>query len=298
MKTKLILFVSLFFLIYLVSCTSDSIGNENIQMQNSIVDEASKFYAQQTFDNSTTLTEEPNWGNAVVSKTTDGSPLVTVQVYKGENSKGLDSIQEIQFVQRQRGNIMLLRTLSSFNKDIAKVELSTLKGRLLEDGMLYIPKNRYSTINVYYRIGSNNKTLRKVGAEDGCSPYVVEGSDTPVYNSDVSYNTNAYNCHQYAWGDPSPNDPHYYSYLPHWRDYPPSPSSLGYTETYTPSVGDRIIIWGYDNYGNYQALHSAIVTCTDGGNVMVTGKNGPGAITTSGINNTGYGGIVVIYHHN
>ena len=298
MKAKLILFISLFFLIYLVSCTSNSIGNEDIITQNSVVDEASKFYAQQTLDNSVNLSQEPNWGNAVVTKTTDGSPLVTVQVYKGENSKGLDSIQEIQFVQRQSGNIMLLRTLSSLNKDIAKVELSTLKGRLIEDGMLYIPKNRYSTINVYYRRGNDNKKLRRAGVEDGCSSSVVEGSATPAYNSDGSPNANAYNCHQYAWGDPQSNDPCYIQGLPHWRECAPDPTKLGYRETYTPSVGDRIIIYGFDNYGNFGGLHSAIVTCTDGGSVMVTGKNGQGPITTTGINRTGYGGIVVIYHHN
>lgn len=298
MKTKLIWFISLFFLTYLVSCSSDSIGNENIITQNSVVDEASKFYAQQTLDNSTTLTEEPNWGNAVVSKTTDGSPLVTVQVYKGENSKGLDSIQEIQFVQRQSGNIILLRTLSSFNKDIAKVELSTLKGRLLEDGMLYIPKNRYFTIKVYYRIGNNNKTLRKVGEEDGCWSSEVEGSGTPLLNPDGTVNTNAYNCHQYAWGDPSPNDPHYYPQLPHWRDYPPDPTTLGYTQTSTPSVGDRIIVYGIDIYGNYSGIHSAIVTSIDGGTVIVTGKNGVDPITTCPINCMKYSGNIVIYHHN
>lgn len=298
MKTKLILFVSLFFLIYLVSCTSNSIENEDIQTQNSIVDEALRFYAQQTLDNSTILTEEPNWGNAVVSKTTDGSPLVTVQVYKGENNKGLDSIQEIQFVQRKSGNIMLLRTLSSFNKDIAKVEFFTLKGRLLEDGMLYIPKNRYSTIKVYYRIGSNNKTIRRAGAEDGCSPSIVEGSGTPIFNPDGSYNTNAYNCHQYVWGDPSPNDPNYYPFLPHWRDYAPDPTKLGYSVTSTPSVGDRIIIYGTDILGNYSGIHSAIVTCIDGGTVMVTGKDSDGPIKITEINNTGYSGNIVIYHHN
>lgn len=300
MKTKLILFVSLFFLIYLVSCTSNSIENEDIQTQNSIVDEALRFYAQQTLDNSTTLTEEPNWGNAVVSETTDGSPLVTVQVYKGENSKGLDSIQEIQFVQRKSGNIMLIRTLSSLNKDIAKVELSTLKGRVLEDGMLYIPKNRYSTINVYYRIGSNNKTLRKVGAEDGGCASKVEGTETPFYSLDGMSNPGAYNCHSYVWGPSNSSDPSYNPSYPNWRDYPPSPASLGYfpTSSTNVNVGDRVVYYGYNSYGFWGPIHSAIVTSTSGGVATeLTSKWGQDGIYHHGAGCTPYGTEIVYYHN-
>lgn len=267
MKTKLFLFISLIFLTYLNSCTSDINESNGVSTPISIIDEAAKFYAIQTLDNGTVLSQEPNWSNAEVSKTTDGSPLVTVQVYKGVNKTGLDSIQEIQFVQRKSGNIMLLRTLSSFNNDIAKVELSTLKGRLLEDGILYIPKNRYSTLNVYYRFGKNNKIISRVGVEDGGCATEESGTETPFYSVGGIPNPSVYNCHKYAWGPCDSSDSSYNPLYPNWRDYPPAPSSLGYfpTNSTNVSVGDRVIYWGYNAYGLYVPVHSAIVTSTYGG---------------------------------
>jgi RHS repeat-associated protein len=94
---------------------------------------------------------------------------------------------------------------------------------------------------------------------------------TPLANDDGTPNTNAYNCHSYAWcnSQGSPSDPEnkgMVSYgITKW-DQNPENNTAGYEAIpfdQANQVGDRIIYYNQDKQGNVVPTHSAIVTGVD-----------------------------------
>lgn len=100
---------------------------------------------------------------------------------------------------------------------------------------------------------------------------------TPMFNSDNTINSSAYNCHYYAFGvSSSGNNPNwpYWSNTPNWSGNGYSP--LGSSDA--NQVGDRVIYFKAGTNG-IEATHSGIVTGVSNGNVTeVTSKWGEAGV--------------------
>ena len=220
--------------------------------------------------------QTPNWEKAELSIMPDGvTPKVSIELYKGNNSFGNDSIIELQIVYLENSYVGSVK-LYSFEPDneYANLKYYGLNGRLLQEGMYYAPNKQFILLNQYEVV--ERRVRLKDGTEynSNCNGTVQLLPDTPIEynifgnpkkNSDA--NQNAYNCHSAVWGPPSSSDPHYNSRIPLWNNNP-NISGSGWTERSTPQVGDRWVSYGYaPGYGNNAPIHSAIVLEVTNGKV-------------------------------
>ena len=281
MKQRLFVYFFLFlFASILNSCNK---GNEDVRFisryenLNPIVAKAAQWYDSQELIMDFIDNKSPAWNNAVIKKTPDGFPLIVVQIYSGKNINGLDSIQEIFVVVKDDFYKGTVRIRSSYTKERAQVAFYTLNGRMLESGDLYIPTEAYSMLQKYVL-----NTFVLMGFEEGPIYYtrtMVPGSET--YRWEYGYNPNAYNCHQYVWGDPDPGSPFYDPLFPHWNNFPVTWGYREMSSSEAAQVGDRVIYYGGGAiYGDRFAIHSAFVTGVDaqGRVTEVTGKWGEDGI--------------------
>jgi hypothetical protein len=209
-----------------------------------------------------------NWSNVEIKLMRDGKTQhVLFKIYKDKNSLGNDSIRELQIAYVNNSFIGGVKVFSFYNKENAHAKYYNLSGQILEEGEYYAPKQLYSLQNRY--IVEGRKVRLKSGNEsndpcDGTQMYT--NSATPLKINGAP-NPAAYNCHTYAWGALSSNDPCYNPTYPQWNNCP-NPSALGYSQISTPQAGDRCISYGYDpNWGNNAPIHSAIVKEVKNGKV-------------------------------
>jgi hypothetical protein len=202
---------------------------------------------------------EPNWSNAELKLLPDGNSLeVAIEIYKGKNSLGNDSIRELQIANVKNSFIGGVKAFSFYNEKNAHVKYYSLSGQLLEEGEYYAPKQQYILLK-RYAIEKSQVRL-KSGSESGdpCNgTQLYNNSATPLIINGA-YNSNAYNCHTYVWGALSANDPCYMPYLPLWNNCP-NISASGYSRVTSPQVGDRWVSYGNISGWGYTAVHSAIV---------------------------------------
>lgn len=95
---------------------------------------------------------------------------------------------------------------------------------------------------------------------ESSSPPDGIGDATPLYDENGNANSNAYNCHFYAWG---PSDGGNNPEFPSWSQTPNTDGyhSLDFSDP--NQVGDRVVYYGVDENGNVYATHSGIVTGVD-----------------------------------
>ena len=211
-----------------------------------------------------------NWSTAEIKLMRDGKTKhVLFEIYKDKNSLGNDSIRELQIAYVNNSFIGTLKVFSFYNTENAHAKFYNLCGQILEEGIYYAPKQLYSLQNRY--IIEDSKVRLKSGNVESNNPcdgtQMYTNSATPLIVNGAP-NPNAYNCHTYAWGALSTNDPCYNPTYPQWNNCP-NPSTLGYTQVSgTPQVGDKCISYGYDpNWGNNAPIHSAIVKEVNNGKV-------------------------------
>jgi hypothetical protein len=221
---------------------------------------------------------EPNWDNAKMKLMPDGkSTQVSFEIYKGKNSLGNDSIIELHIATVKNSFKGGVKVFSYYNKENAHANYYSLNGQILEEGLYYAPKQLYMLLKKYT---VDMGTVRlKSGSEsnDPCSSTDWQsGTGTPAIINGA-YNSEAYNCHTYVWGAPSPNNPCYNSNYPQWN-YCPDIAGSGYSQVSTPQVGDRWVSYGNDPYfGAGVPIHSAIVVEVINGKVTkVLAKCGEG----------------------
>jgi len=257
---------------FLQGCSQED--DEYLPLKNSSLEitDFKKWFYSQNVENEFIEKQEPNWYNAEIKYMQDGkTPIVSIEVYRGMNVLGNDSIIELQVAyvgNNFRGSV---KVLSFFNKENADVKYYSLTGQLLEKDLYYAPNQQYMLIERYVV----EVPQVRLKSDSECDDYVVPNSATPIYNSNGSLNSAAYNCHQYVWGDPKPTDPHYNPGLPHWN-YDPNISGSGYTQVTTPQVGDIWVSYGYaEGFGDHTPIHSAYITQVTNGQVtQVTAKCG------------------------
>ncbi len=119
----------------------------------------------------------------------------------------------------------------------------------------------------------------------------VIGSETPIQNPDGSLNSEAYNCHSYAWhggkGDPldPANSDLVTAGVTKW-DQDPFKDTGGYKMipfSAKNQVGDRVVYYAWDaKAGRVSATHSAVVSevNSSGQAVKLTSKFGQGPLAT------------------
>ncbi|MDR0603176.1 MAG: hypothetical protein LBG80_02590 [Bacteroidales bacterium] len=210
--------------------------------------------------------QEPDWGKAELKILPDGynSLLVSIEIYKGKNSLGNDSIRELQIMNVKNEFIGGVQVFSFFKEESAHTKYYNFDGQILEEGIYYTPKQLYILLKEYTYIVKQSPVRLKSGNEsddDPCADTVVlSGTATPqtIFNETTQmydFNLEAYNCHAYVWGQ---NDTCNISPdLPLWNNCPDIASS-GYSEVSTPQVGDRWV--SYKTYSNgYRPCHSAFV---------------------------------------
>jgi len=223
---------------------------------------------------------KPNWDNAEIKIMQDGnSSMVSIEIYKGKNLSGNDSIRELHVTYVKKGFTGGVKIYSYNDKENACVKYYSLNGQLLEEGAYYAPKQIYSLLQRYTFEGSQVRL--KSGNEDPCDgTQMYNNSATPYYLPNGAPNPNAYNCHAYVWGYLSSNDPCYLSTHPYWNNCP-NISGSGYSQVTSgsPQVGDRWVSYGNVSGWGYTAVHSAIVKEVKNGYVTkVEAKCGDGAI--------------------
>ncbi len=83
---------------------------------------------------------------------------------------------------------------------------------------------------------------------------------TPLLDANGQPNSDAYNCHYYAWGaSANGNDPTY----PHWSQTPNTSGYHSLDYSAQNQIGDRIVYYGVNAQGDVYATHSGIVTGVD-----------------------------------
>jgi hypothetical protein len=141
--------------------------------------------------------QEPDWSKAELKLLPDGynSLQVSIEIYKGKNSLGNDSIRELQIANVKNSFIGGIKVFSFYNNDNARVKYYGLSGRILEEGEYYAPKKLYTLLKRYTAEGSQVRL--KTGNESNNNPC----DDTQGYNNTATpYENNpyAYNCHAYV----------------------------------------------------------------------------------------------------
>jgi hypothetical protein len=204
--------------------------------------------------------QEPDWSKAELKLLPDGKSLeVAIEIYKGKNSLGNDSIRELQIAYVNNSFIGGVKIFSFYNEENAHARYYSLSGQILEEGEYYAPKQLYILLE-RYTVEVPRVRLKTGNESDPCDGEIEDpNSATPAYFPDGAPNSAAYNCHAYVWGYLSPNNPCYMPSHPHWNNCPDI-SGSGYSQVNgTPQVGDRWVSYGYvPGLGN-GAVHSAIV---------------------------------------
>jgi hypothetical protein len=232
-------------------------------------------------------TRKLNWDNIELKSLQDEytSLLVSLEIYKGKNSLGNDSIIELHVANVKNNFIGGVKVFSFYDKENAHANYYNLNGQILEEGEYYAPKQLYS-LRKRYIVGGGIIRLKSGNNESndycgGCE--TVSGSETPLYNANGSYNPAAYNCHSYIWGAPQQNNPYYNAAIPLWNDYPvPNIAISGYIRINgAPQVGDRWVSYIYASGVGNIPWHSATITeVTNGQVTKVRAKCGDGPIQT------------------
>jgi hypothetical protein len=214
--------------------------------------------------------QELNWSNAELKTMRDGKTLqVSIEIYKGENSLGNDSIRELVIAKVKDGFIGNVKVLSFHDREYAHAKYYSLSGRILEEGEYYSPKQLYMSLK-RYTVEEREIEMRIVRLKSGtagtesnpCADTIVEpNSATPLY-IDGNYNIDAYNYHTYVWGKPNANNSYvYFSEYPNWNEYPKI-SSSDYSEINLTQirVDDIWVSYGYHSvYGDDTPIHSAFI---------------------------------------
>jgi hypothetical protein len=239
------------------------------------------------------MEQEPNWNNAELTISQDGdNSAVSIEIYKGKNSLGNDSIRELLIANVENDFIGGVRVFSYYNNERARVEYYNLGGQILEKAEYYAPKQLYSLIERYtveidkiewspVRLKSGSESGSESGSGNLCAGTRDIAPATKI--TEGVPNANAYNCHAYVWGYLKKNDPLYDSSYPKWNNYPDI-SHSGYSLVIgsAPRVGDRWVSYGYVYiYGNfnYMPIHSAIVEEVKNGKVTkLRAKCGQGPV--------------------
>jgi hypothetical protein len=200
--------------------------------------------------------QEPDWSKAELKILPDSynSLQVSIEIYKGKNSLGNDSIRELQIAYVKNSFTGGVKVLSCYDQENAYAKYYSLGGQILEEGVYYAPKQQYILLKRYTIEGSHIRLKSGSESNDPCNgTQVYTNSATPYAN-----NSDAYNCHAYVWGYLSPNDPCYLSDHPYWNNCPDIAGS-GYSQVSTPHVGDRWVSYGSVSGWGYVPVHSAIV---------------------------------------
>jgi hypothetical protein len=265
----------------------DIIGNdnfiENIDNSSLEIGDFKNWFESQKVVKGLIGEQEPDWDNAEIKLMPDGnSSLVAIEIYKGKNSLGNDSIIELQIAYVKNSFIGGVKVFSFYNQEYAHANYYNLSGKILEEGKYYAPKQLYSLFKRYTVKGTQVR-LKSGSTEtnDPCAGTgLVPNSATPQYNEDGSINSGAYNCHYYVWGSLSSSSPYYDPSTPKWNNFPDIAGS-GYSQVSTPQVGDRWVSYFHvSNFGDV-ALHSAIVVeVTNGQVTKVRAKCGHQGIYT------------------
>jgi hypothetical protein len=212
--------------------------------------------------------QEPNWSNAELKLLPDENSLqVSIEIYKGKNSSGNDSIRKLLLANVKNSFIGGVKVFSFCNKENAHVEYYGLSGRILEEGEYFTSTQQCIVLKRYTVKRSLSRLRSGTESNDPCvGTQEYSDSATPLEINGVP-NPNAYNCHAYVWGYLSPSDPCYLPDYPHWNNCP-NISGSGYSQIGgAPQVGDRWVSYGYDsNLGN-TAIHSAIIKEVKNGKV-------------------------------
>jgi len=148
--------------------------------------------------------------------------------------------------------------------------------------MLVDPNGLKDSTSTSKPVSSDVEKAAQEGKSQGS--ITPEAPATPIYNADGTINTDAYNCHSYAWdnsqGDPSDpaNAEMVAAGVTKWDNDP-----LNNTDGYKPipfdqanQPGDRVIYYAVDKDGNVVPTHSAVVSKVDknGNTTEVTSKWG------------------------
>lgn len=247
-----------------------------------------------------------NWKEASIGKDIKGQSLITLQIYQGSNSNGQDSTRQLLIVKSKQGVLKgYIRHISAQNEHIADAATYSLYGRKLNEGVWFVKSAKYSLLKVY---GGEKRFVlmgwEEVPFDPFTHPQEEIGPATDMYFPGGIPNTEAYNCHYYAWGPSSgiPQDLGYVPGFPKWNDYP-NPEANGYSpvSSGTPSkVGDRVI-YNQDTGNGYDyPLHSGIVTGVDeqGRVTEVTSKWGKGPLVKHHPADSPYGDNRKYYSNN
>jgi hypothetical protein len=222
--------------------------------------------------------QEPDWSMAELKLLPDGRSLqVSIEIYKGKNSLGNDSIRELQIMNVKNEYIGGIKAFSFFNKESANTKYYNFNGQILEEGEYYAPKQLYILLKRYTDEWSQVR-LKSGSESDPCGVIqVLNGTATPGKINGVD-NPKAYNCHAYVWGYLSSNDPCYRSSQPLWNNCP-NISGSGYSRVTSPQIGDRWVSYGSVSGWGYTTVHSAIIMEVKNGRVTkVRAKCGDGPI--------------------
>jgi hypothetical protein len=248
--------------IFMQSCSSEEEESVSFMESSELeVSDFKKWFESQEIINEFIGNREPNWNNAEIKLMRDGnSKLVSLEIYKGKNSSGNDSIIEIQVAYVKNSFRGGVKVYSFYNEEYAHAEYYSLSGQILEDGKYYAPKQLYMLLNRYTDKEGRVRLKSTSETSDSCNDEIEEpNSATPAYFPNGTPNPAAYNCHTYVWGDLSPNDTCYLPDHPHWNECPDI-SGSGYSEVNgEPQVGDRWVSYDYISNVGDVAIHSAIV---------------------------------------
>jgi hypothetical protein len=242
--------------IFTQSCSTDSIfeiDNDPLASRTDrfdiTVSDFKNWFVSQTISSDFIGSQEPNWDNAEVKTMPDGkTQFVSIEIYKGENSAGSDSIRKLQIAFLQDDFTGGIKVYSYYNSEYASTNYYSLTGDLLEEG-IYYPQNQTDVLLKRHTFESTQVRL-KSGSEsnDPCAGTTwLPNTATPYSNSDGP-------------GCTVPGRPNWYNC--------PNISGSGLNETIIPLVGDRCVSYGYiSGFGAVGAVHSAIVKETVNGRV-------------------------------
>ncbi len=249
---------------------SDDVGEHKDSASLEITD-FKNWLKSQEFTNEFVGKREPNWDNAELKMLRDGcTPQVSIEMYRGKNALGNDSIIELQVVYVKNNFMGSVQVLSFNNEEHAHAQYYNLSGQIFDEGIYYAPKQLYISLEKHLitsgivRLKSNAELDNNTTSPDSIKP----NSETPMYDANGYSNPDAYNCHYYVWGGLDEKNDCYWPSWPKWNECPNIAGS-GYSEvTGTPQVGDRWVSWGYvPGYGDNHPVHSAIVTQVTNGKV-------------------------------
>jgi hypothetical protein len=276
--------------IFMQSCSRydyvDDIPEHSMDGANLKVADFKTWFKSQTIASEFVGTQEPDWDNAEITTMPDGKTLhVSIEIYKGKNSVGNDSVRKLQIAAVENGFTGGVKVFSFYNSEYAHSNYYSLTGRILEEGRYYAP-NQVDMLLKRYTIEWLQVRLKDgTEADDLCSDTVwVPNSATPLENSDGSANSAAYNCHYYAWSSITGNNSGPGCSVPGSPNWYNSPNiyGSGYSAESIPQVGDIWVSYGYvSGLGAGAAVHSAVVKEVVNGKVTkVQAKCGQDGICT------------------